>query len=272
MKAKAWWFGVCAMVFAANVYAAYSDEVLADNPVAYYRFEETTGTTAVDSTVNANNGTYTNGVLLNQPGAANLGRAVGLDGISNYIDTPNTVGGNFTLEMWVKTTAASLGGSQAYEGNGLLWSDVGGSANDFVLAELNNHAAFFTGNPDTTIEGSTVLNNGAWHYLVATRTQGGATQLYVDGALQASGTSNANPLTGNSRIAVGGNVLDGRYFNGLVDEVAYYPSVLSAARIQAHYLAGLAAQPVPSIGIWELLLLAVVLAFLGMVHHRHETG
>ena len=29
--------------------AAYQDELLADNPVAYYRFEETSGTTAIDT-------------------------------------------------------------------------------------------------------------------------------------------------------------------------------------------------------------------------------
>ena len=46
--------------------AAYPDIILADNPVAYYRFEETSGTTAID-TANSNDGTYVNGVLLDQP-------------------------------------------------------------------------------------------------------------------------------------------------------------------------------------------------------------
>jgi hypothetical protein len=264
MKTSAWWFGVCAIVATANVWAAYADEVLADNPVAYYRFEESTGTTAADSTANANNGTYVNGALLNQASATNLGRAVLLDGVSAYIDTPNTVGGNFSLELWLKTTAPSLGGSQAYQGNGLLWSDVAGSANDFVLAQLNNHAAFFTGNPDTTTEGSAVLNDGSWHHVVATRALGGATQLFVDGKLQASGTSNGNLLADNNRIAIGGNVLDSRYFSGLVDEVAYYPSVLSAARIQAHYLAGIAAQPVPALDARMMLLLMGAVTLLGL--------
>jgi hypothetical protein len=54
--------------------AAYQDEVLADNPVAYYRFEEASGTTAI-VTANSNDGSYVNGVVLNQPSAPGLGKA-----------------------------------------------------------------------------------------------------------------------------------------------------------------------------------------------------
>ena len=60
-----------AYVLCGPALAAYQDEVLADNPVAYYRFEETSGTTAFD-TANSNDGSYVNGVLLNQPGAPAL--------------------------------------------------------------------------------------------------------------------------------------------------------------------------------------------------------
>src|SRR5580765_5800693 len=95
--------------------AAYLDEVLADNPIAYYRFEETSGTTANDTTGNSNNGTYTNGVLIDQPSAANLGRAARFDGIDDYVSTPRTVSTNFTLELWINTTASSLSGTNAYE-------------------------------------------------------------------------------------------------------------------------------------------------------------
>lgn len=177
MNMKVLCFGLGSMLVTANVWAAYPDEVLADNPVAYYRFEETSGTTATDTTANANTGTYENGVLLGQASATNLGNAARFDGIDDHVITPNSVGGTFTLEMWVNTAANSATGSQGYQGTGFLWSDVGGSANDFILAALNDHAAFFTGNPDTTIEGTSLLNDGNWHHVVTTREQGGATQL-----------------------------------------------------------------------------------------------
>ena len=46
----------------------YGDAVLADNPVGYWRLDETTGTTAADSK-GTRPGTYANGVTLGQAGA-----------------------------------------------------------------------------------------------------------------------------------------------------------------------------------------------------------
>src|SRR5688500_11107092 len=65
--ALALWF----VVFSAGtVTAQYANIVLADNPTAYWRLGETSGTTAVDSSVpGGNQGTYLNGVTLGIPGA-----------------------------------------------------------------------------------------------------------------------------------------------------------------------------------------------------------
>jgi len=251
--------------------AQYPATVLADAPVAYYRFEEIAGTSALDSSGNANTGTYTNGPLLAQVGLPQLGLAVSFDGIDDHVVTARTVATNFTLELWLRTTATSPAGTQAFEGDGLLWSDVGGTANDFVLAALNDRAAFFTGNPDATVIGTTPINDGGWHHVVATRTMGGATQLYVDAVLQATGTTNGSPLDALAQIIVAANTLDSRYFEGLVDEVAYYTTVLSAARIQAHFAAGTApAAPVPTFGAGaQLPLLAAMLA-LGLLALRRR--
>ena len=261
--------GFVSMVWGNLALAAYQDEVLADNPVAYYRFEETSGTTARDTTVNSNDGTYMNGVLINQSGAANLGKAAKFDGIDDFVSTPRTVSTNFTLELWINTTASSLTGTNAYEGNGLLWSDVGGAANDFVMAMLNNGLSFFTGNPDITVTSATAINDGRWHHLVATRTQGGNVEIFVDGISRGTTTTNNNPLDGNPSIMIGGNVLDSRYFTGLIDEVAYYPTVLSLDRIQAHYLAG-SFSAVPTLGEWASAGLIAFLALFGVYSLRRQ--
>jgi hypothetical protein len=245
--------------------AQYPATVLADAPVAYYRFEEVAGTSALDSSGNGNTGTYTNGPLLAQAGQPQLGLAVSFDGIDDHVVTPRTVATNFTLELWLRTTATSLAGTQAFEGNGLVWSDVGGTANDFVLAALNDRAAFFTGNPDTTVIGTTQINDGLWHHVVSTRTMGGATQLYVDAVLQATGTTNGSPLDALAEIIVAANTLDSRYFEGLVDEVAYYTTVLPPARIQAHFAARIApVPPVPTFGAGALLVAMLALRLLAL--------
>jgi hypothetical protein len=48
------------------------------------------------------------------------------DGSNDYVTLSNRTTTSFTLGCWIKTTANSLSGSQGYEGNGIIWSDVGG--------------------------------------------------------------------------------------------------------------------------------------------------
>ena len=223
----------------ARAQSSYADVVLADNPIAYYRFEEASGTVAADSSGNGNAGEYRNAPALAQPGAARLGRAVRFDGIDDFVSTPRSVAGSFTLELWVNTTAESLAGGQAFEGNGLIWSDVGGGANDFTLAALNNRLAFFAGDTEVTVSSTSAINDGQWRHLVVSRSLGGQVRVYVDGQQQAAIAAGGAQLDANPIMAIGGNVLDNRYFNGLIDEVAYYDTALSPERIQAHYLAGI---------------------------------
>jgi hypothetical protein len=53
----------------ASVAGVYRSDVLADNPVGYWRLGETSGTTATDETANNHSGTYQNGVTLGAAGA-----------------------------------------------------------------------------------------------------------------------------------------------------------------------------------------------------------
>ena len=263
--------GLVSLVWGELATAAYQDEVLADNPVAYYRFEETSGTTATDTSGNANDGTYNNGVALGVTSAPALGRAGGFDGIDDYVSTARTVSTDFTLEMWINSRAPSLTGTDSYEGNGLLWSDVGGVANDFTMAILNNGLSFFAGDSGITVTSANAINDGRWHHLVVTRALGGSTQIFVDAVVRGTVPSGNSPLDANPAIMIGGNVLDNRYFNGLIDEVAYYPSVLSAARIQAHFLAGSAdAAAVPALNDAVLAGLIATLTAIGILVLRRR--
>ncbi len=225
---------------ARHLLSVYTAAVLADGPVAYWRLGEAAGTTAFDASDHGATGTYLNGVVLGQLGALaeDADTAAGFDGVDDHVSFANPVADDFTIEVWVKTTATSLTGGQAFEGNGLVWSDVHGVANDWVLAVLNDRVAFFTGNPDTTISGTTLINDGNYHHIVATRVRGGDKQLYVDGELQVSGPTNNSALNANPLIEVGGNTLDSHYFNGTLDEVAVYDHALSLDRIVAHFQAG----------------------------------
>jgi hypothetical protein len=151
----------------------------------------------------------------------------------------NVVGADFSLEAWIRTTASSPTGNQAYEGNGLIWSDYVEPANDFILAILNDQVSFLTGNPDTSITAGDPVNDGRWHLVVATREQGVIGKLYLDGVEVGSEATSDALLTDNTEIRIGGNVLDGRYYEGSVDEVANYSRVLTGQEILEHRVVGI---------------------------------
>ena len=81
-------------------------------------------------------------------------------------------------------------------------------------------------------------NDGAWHHLVATRlpTTDGL-NLYLDGAsVGTNPQTDAQVYTGYWRVGGDTNWGDGgAYFNGTLDEVAIYPSVLTADQVRANY-------------------------------------
>ena len=85
-------------------------------------------------------------------------------------------------------------------------------------------------------------NNGAWHHVVGTLSGNGMT-LYVDGKKIGvnQGTTIAQDYTGYWRV--GGDNLgswpsapSSAYFKGSIDEVSIYPTALTTAQVQAHYV------------------------------------
>lgn len=254
----------------------YQGAVLASGPTHYYRLGEgtTTAARAYDE-VGVNHGTYTNGPAVSQPGGLKKdgNTAVVFDGVNDFVRVPNDLPASFTLEVVLKTSANSLTGAQAYSGNGVIWSDVAGVADDFVLAVLNNHLAFFDGDAaggaGATIEGTTLVNDGNWHHVAVTRVSGGPLRIYLDGYLEASGTAGVAALTSNPNIDIGGNTLDGRYFNGSLDEVAFYGRALTAGEVFAHFAA--ATVPEPSTFLLGFLGLAA-LALLRGRRPRYTTS
>ena len=85
----------------------------------------------------------------------------------------------------------------------------------------------------------TAYNNGQWHHVAATV---GATgmQLFLDGKLVASRTDGiqAQVMTGFWRIGGDRTWSGAPYFSGLIDEVAVYPTVLTADQVARHYAIG----------------------------------
>ncbi len=177
-----------------------------------------------------------------------VGRAFRFDGATSSIRVQRPVENDFTLAAWIKSSAPSLTGSRFYEGNGLIYSDFPGFNHDFGTTILNGKFAFGIGQPnqpDQTIQSATTVNSGEWIHVAAVR-NGTVIRVYVNGVEEAArDTRISAPLNAQSSIDFGGNVLDGRYYNGLMDEVLICNRALSAPEILSIYSAGSASLCLP---------------------------
>ena len=151
---------------------------------------------------------------------------------SNYFSIANNIPADFTISGWVKTTAGSPAGDQFYQGNGLIYADVGGLARDFGISILNNKLAFGTGgNADITIQSGSTVNTGEWVNFAVVR-NGSVNSIFINGVVEASvDTGYAGLLNAPPRITVGANTVDGRYFVGQLDGLTVYNYAQSPAQI-----------------------------------------
>ena len=130
------------------------------------------------------------------------------------------------------------GGAQWWMGHALIQGEYPAHVNDSGLTLIEDVAAFGTGNPDATITGKTRLADGKWHLVTGTRSVDAAAgrselRLYVDGKLDASGSSpNIQPMNANQFWGVG-RQYQTRGIAGDIDDVRIYDSALPAAEVHA---------------------------------------
>lgn len=232
----------------------YGIEVLADSPVGYWRMDEMVGAiTAVDRSGNAFNGTY-NGPTLGQTGPlADGSKAALFDGTNDYIDmgdvdTLEFTNGNFSVEAWVKftstTTQQVIIGKSAWTATTRGWTLLQASAGSGAIRFYAVNAASAVIADVTT---TSQFNDNQWHHVVVTIPSGVASsgiKIYVDGSNQSVSAAGAGGTIDNPAVPfrIGGpsDGTDPNYnWDGYIDEVAVYNSVLSATRVSAHYAARL---------------------------------
>ncbi len=158
------------------------------------------------------------------------GGSLNFDGSNDYINT-NTggfgnVGGtisNFTLECWIKPTAADNDG--AYHGFLGAQSASGRSPGIWVLSN-KVHCSESSGNMLTSVA---VLNQDKWNH-VAWVKNGASNNLYINGVFAGSWTTTASSyLYTNYTIGYIDN-----YFAGNIDEVRFWNTSLPLSTIQAN--------------------------------------
>ncbi len=199
---------------------------------------ETTGTTMVDATKNGNSGTYAGSVSLGQPGAlaGDKATAVAFDGRTAGATVANarSLQVNWiTIELWIKKITES--GSGVYVAKNVVGSGgVGTSWFQLLNNSFNGRLEFrVTGDYDPVLVSSTTLTLNTWYYVVATY-DGTIAKLYIDGKLDTTLPVVAAPTQTDDPLYIGRRA-DGFFTNAVLEEVAIYPTALSADRIAAHW-------------------------------------
>ncbi len=238
--------------------ADYPAEVLALKPLTYWRFDDT-GTFSYTATNQGTTGAIDNGrysdpaFMQGQPGAlvGSTNTAARFNGSNSKIDVPFDAALNpasFSVECWAKVE----GGAGNYRSPVTSRESANGvTAGYIIYAGAGNTWEFWTGNGSSWNAITTSATNGAvvtnvWTHLVGTYDANSQTMsFYINGALIMQRTNSVVAPVGTVgsprplRIGSGATEGTGNYwFNGDVDEVAVYPSVLTPDEVAANYATG----------------------------------
>ncbi len=160
------------------------------------------------------------------------GNALNFDGVNDFVSTSNLINSpqNFTISAWFKTTATSggylVGFSEYQTANTNL-----GSADRVISMNTSGTLSFYIYNAGGhTITSTSTYNDGKYHHVAASISNGNGMHLYVDGELVASNASvtTAQNYSGYWRI----NYVAGVYLNATVDQVKIYNAVLNLAAVK----------------------------------------
>jgi len=160
--------------------------------------------------------------------------AIALNGSTGYISSPDhadfDTGDVFTLEAWIRKAA-----------DGSFMCIVNrGTTTWYMRMSNTNKLELVKDNVSIIVESTATITGTGWHHVVATK-DGATVKLYIDKVDVTGTVTNATMTDTNDAFHVGRRVFSAtEFFNGGIDEVAVYPTALSATRVAAHYDAGIA--------------------------------
>ncbi len=202
-----------------------------DGRTAYWKFDETNGTTATDS-AGTNHGVLRNFNFSGSSGwtAGHVDNTLSFDGINDYVSLssgPLNLTNNFTILAWVYPRSATastafLSVRCTYQSSGLR-AFISGNA---LLVQGQAGASW-----RSAIVASGAFQNNNWHHLALVYDKS-TVKAYVNGVLQ--GTANwGSDLVMNAASPSWLGTEGSYFFNGMLDEVMVFNRTLGADEILA---------------------------------------
>jgi hypothetical protein len=195
--------------------------------VGWWKFDETQGDTARDSSGGNHDGTLI-GKAKWAPGR--IGGAVALDGAGSFVKIADEAafdfGGQLTVAAWVNIHSVPSD-----------WTAIvakGDSAWRLSTVNSDRKIHFSVNRFDRTggVRSSTTLGADEWHHIAAVY-DGETMSVYIDGKLDSSQPWPGGIAKNNFDVLIGENAEQtGRSFNGLIDDVRLYDYALSESEIK----------------------------------------
>ncbi len=245
--------------------------------VAWYPFDETTGSTAADIQ-NGHDGSHQGGPTRL---AGKVDFALDLDGSNDWVrvaDDPDLDfgTGDFSIDAWIRTTDSSgtIVSKRVYNGSS-RWTGyifmINGNRLLLQMATVTQNWRNFQSAPLTG------LTDGRWHHVAVTvdRNNSSGGRMYVDGSLvyTFNPTSRTGSLSNGAQLEIGrtnGNSWGGAtfYLDGTIDELELFKRSLPASEVLGLFQADSdgkckGRRPIGPIGPIDLEPLSVALACEG---------
>ena len=203
-------------------------DTLAVGLAGHYKFDEGSGTTAVDSSGYGNDGTHTGTPTPTHADGVSLG-ALDFTGDFDGVDVPDASQfdfgtDDFSVSFWMNSSTPPGGSAR------LVGQSAG--ADGFVIYATGGDDVVFsiTGSSSSTSLTATNVTDGQWHQVTAMRT-GNTFELYIDGVLADSDTAAVGSVTSSEPLRMGTSTPFSADYDGLLDDVRIYNRALTNEEI-----------------------------------------
>lgn len=215
-----------AFVISALTTIVYAGNIFSQTPVAFYPFNGN-----ANDAVGTIHGTVNGATLTTDRfGAANS--AYSFDGVDDFIGLNYNFGpfDQLTVSVWYKVTTASP------DLQAIVSSDHSGKFLHLQISTSGDcdNAVYFNPGPGNLLltHPMPVLNQ--WK-LVTITAKNGESNIYINGVLIDTDNTAFTNVTAANLLRIGSGYLNGRFFNGAIDDVKIYNTALTASEVIADY-------------------------------------
>ena len=209
--------------------------------IGWWKLDETGGRDVADASGNANIGKVLNGQPRWQPSGGKIGGALRFGGNGDWVHVANESKfdcvAEVTVAAWIKVNRFDKEYQAIVTKGDSAWR-IQRNQNTDTLEFACSGLAIPGGDQWGGLYGNSNVNDGKWHH-VAGVYDGQRMYLYVDGVVDSSQPASGPIGTNNQPVYIGENAeMNGRFWNGLIDDVRVYNAALSRAEIEALYNEG----------------------------------